>query len=193
MFFRSLKLEMSFFRHGGYRFLAADGRQLVQCNVYQFFIVHRTVYATVQGNFFQLRHLHDAFVAERFINAESLRLYISVSDVVLWIVLLLPLLDTSPDFLETRTFLSSLFTLHFEGCLPSHNITLEIWIGASCFTIPPLVFVPKAWVCFVIMLAPSTITFPLPPVLLYQARLFQVSVITGNYHHGVSFLILYLV
>jgi hypothetical protein len=106
--------------------------------------------------------------------------------VVLWIVLLLPLLDTSL-ILETRTFLSSLFHASLCGLLaiPQHhvgNLDRRFLLHYTAFGI-----LCRRLCVLGDDVGPFHITFPLPPVLLLPGAAFQVFVITGNYHHGVAF------
>src|SRR5829696_9251375 len=50
-----------------------------------------------------------------------------------------------------------------------------MWMGASFFIIPPLVFCAEGFVCLVIMLAPSTITFASSTSTSFTRRGFLIS------------------
>src|SRR5690606_21576699 len=72
-------------------------------------------------------------------------------------------LITSPDFFDIRTKLpSERSRLVRAGAFTfaSHSITLEMCMGASCFTIPPCGFCASGLLCLVMMLTPSTNTRP---------------------------------
>src|SRR5690606_24247607 len=67
----------------------------------------------------------------------------------------------SPVFFATRTFLpsSTLYPTRVGSPdLGSSNITLETWIAASWLTIPPCGLAWFGFVCFLMILIPSTIT-----------------------------------